>query len=65
MKSAVISLLFRTFELRSKVLPFGNTQINLVFRSLIRTFAPAIYKYNKVRRIWNTSFWPFTTSYTR
>ena len=31
-----------TFELRSKVLPLGKTQIHLVFRSLIRTFAPKI-----------------------
>ena len=27
------------FELRSKVLPFGNAQINLAFRSLNRNFA--------------------------
>jgi len=31
--------LIRTFELRSKVLPLENTQIYLVFSSLIRTFA--------------------------
>jgi hypothetical protein len=29
----------RTFDLRSKALPLGKTQIHLVFRSLIRTFA--------------------------
>ena len=32
--------LIRTSELCSKVLPFGKAQINLAFRSLIRTFAP-------------------------
>ena len=30
------------FELRSKALPLGNTQIYLVFHSLIRTFAPVM-----------------------
>ena len=33
------SELFITFELRSKVLPFGISQINLEIHSLIRTFA--------------------------
>ena len=31
---------FYYFELRSKVLTFGKSQINLHFHSLIRTFAP-------------------------
>jgi len=35
----VFCLLIRTLELRSKVPSFGKHQINLVFRSLIRTFA--------------------------
>ena len=33
-----------TFELRSKVLTLGKTQINLVFLSLIRTFAAEMKK---------------------
>ena len=37
----VLCSLIRTFDLRSKVLSLGNTKINLVFRSLIRTFARA------------------------
>ena len=43
---ATINLAFRTliriFELRSKILSFGNAQINLAFRSLIRTFVGMI-----------------------
>ena len=34
----VFHSLSRTFELRSKALSLGNSQINLVFHSLIRTF---------------------------
>ena len=34
----VFHSLIRTFELRSKALSLGNSQINLVFHSLIRTF---------------------------
>ena len=35
-------LICTNFDLRSKILTFGNTQINLVFRSLNRIFAPMI-----------------------
>ena len=35
----VVCGIFSNFEHSSKVLTFGKTQINLVFRSLIRTFA--------------------------
>ena len=37
-KSPQPRLAYSYFELRSKVLSLGNTQINLVFHSLIRTF---------------------------
>ena len=40
---------FRNFELCSKVLSFGKTQIHLVFRSLFRNFAPSL-KNNKVNQ---------------
>ena len=35
-------LLTRKFELRSKLLTFGNVQINLTFRSLNRNFVREI-----------------------
>ena len=38
----VFPSIFRTLDLRSKVLSLGKTQINLVFPSLIRTFATQI-----------------------
>ena len=38
----VFPSIFRTLDLRSKVLTLGKTQINLVFPSLIRTFATQI-----------------------
>ena len=42
-----------TFELRSKVFTFEKTQINLVFCSLIRTFAPDFKKTIKgCSRVW-------------
>lgn len=37
----------RISDLWSKILTFGKTQINLVFRSLIRTFAPAFENVNR------------------
>ena len=38
-------------ELRSKVLPLGNTHIYSVFRSLIRTFALGMEKILRVHRV--------------
>ncbi len=39
-KTIAFYSLFRVSYQTSKVLPFGKMQINLHFRSLIRTFAP-------------------------
>ena len=44
------SFFIRTFSLSEKVLTFENTQINLVFHSLIRTFAAKITKDEKKYR---------------
>ena len=38
----------RIFELLSKILSLGNTQINLVFRSLIRIFAAELLNYGSI-----------------
>jgi hypothetical protein len=43
--------IFPIFELRSKLLTFENIQINLVFCSLIRNFAPVITSHLKQKEL--------------